>query len=130
MKKQLMERIHEVDKKILEIIGEGRTIDDLEHLRLETGMDYLVKKYGHARARRMWASKGFWAWWRIIWHLNNADIIDFLSVEEGTTISWDDYAEGQLAKSIHKYNLSTKEMNELVIPGPPDDEAELETTNA
>lgn len=95
--------------------------EDMQHLKVETGMDYLVKKYGYPTASKMWKTKGFWAWWQIIWHLNNMDILDWLSIEKDQTLSWDDYAGSQLAKSVHKYNLSRREMRELVIPGPPEE---------
>jgi len=118
MMKGIKEKIAKSDAQMCSILN--MKPEDMEHLKVETGMDYLVKKYTYATARQMWKSKGFWAWWRIIWHMNNMDILDWLTIEKEQTLSWEDYAGSQLAKSVHKYNLSKKEMRDLVIPGPPD----------
>jgi hypothetical protein len=116
---KFLEREKQVQEQLLAIIGHDRTEHDMNLLRLETGMDYLRHKYPKATAKKIWNSKTFWAWWRIVWHMNNMDVLDFLSIEPDQTLSWDDYAEGQFAKSIYKWNLSKAELKEIGVQNPP-----------
>jgi hypothetical protein len=108
--------IQKIEKTELELIAKiGGSVDEMRSLMLDIGMQYLIEKYGYQKAKQMWIRPGFWAWWRIIWHLNNADVLDWLSFEADSTISWDDYAESQLAKALYKYKLTEREIKELSI---------------
>jgi hypothetical protein len=129
MKKQLLERLKKTEADLMQIIGQDKTEEDLTLLKTEVGMDYLVKRYGYKHAQQIWKSPLFWAWWQIIWHLNNCDIVDFLTieVENDNMISWYDYGQAQLAKAIHKYNLTARELKDIEAHAP-QEELQLLTT--
>lgn len=112
MKKELVRRMLETEQEILACFP-GKTKDDLVDLRGIVGQQYLVRKYGYKKACIMWKKQEFWAWWLIVWIMNDRDVLDFLSIEKDTYITWDDYAEGQLAKTLHKYTMSEREIKQL-----------------
>jgi hypothetical protein len=102
------------------LIGE-HSVESIRMLRVETGMDYIKMKHGIQIARRVWLHKSYWAWWRTIWHMNDLDILDWLTIESYRTpqqkLHIDDYAEAQLAKALENYT-PTRELLESWMKQP------------
>jgi hypothetical protein len=102
------------------LIGE-HSVESIRMLRVETGMDYIKMKYGIQIARRVWQHKSFWQWWRTIWHLNDLDILDWLTIEayrdKRNQLHIDDYAESQLAKALQNY-VPARELLESWMKAP------------
>lgn len=99
---RLERKYRETEQEVLNRLIEETTIEELEQLRLETAMDYTKIKFGEKDAKKVWNHREFWNWWRMIWHQNDIDILDWLITEQDR-MNFDNYAETQLAKAVEKW---------------------------
>lgn len=103
MTKHLQKKLVSTEASVMDVLD--MSADRLFWARVDVGREYLLQKYGEKKRDLLQYHPDFWVWWRFIWHLNDKDMLDYMHEKRGR-ITQQMYTEGQLVRSMHKYQLT------------------------